>query len=356
MKETNLNININRDDSSINDFLIIFESMKVRPSRVIIHERFSGKEFNNIIKKYFSGEDLEQNFLTEYLPSDDEYIINEKILRQVSEDIWISYVEINKQSEDFIVNEVCIYYRSLEQQKKFENLVIDLSDCIIDYEDDTLNKINTLCISNSTIELDPIFIPEELNENIENKYSDSSLRKIDKLIKKIKKNEKGLTIFSGESGIGKTNACKYVASKVDRMSIFIPNNMIDHTINNPDFKTFLKRFDKTLIVIDDCEFLYNSYNKNNLFTNNILQLIDGFHSDSMKIHFLLVFNVDFEEIDENLIECNNLIESIEFDFLDSEKANELCKTLNINKKFKEDVKLIDIFSQYKKRSKQKLGL
>ncbi len=356
MKKTNLNININRDDSSINDFLIIFESMKVRPSRVIIHERFSGKEFNDILKKHFLGEDLEQNFLTEYLPSDDEYIINEKVLKQVSDEIWISYVEINKQSEDFIVNEVCIYYKDLEQQQKFENLIADLSNCIIDYQDDTLNKINTVCISNNTVELDPIFIPEELNENIENKYSDSTLKKLDKLVKKIKKNEKGLTIFSGENGLGKTNACKYISSKVDRMSIFIPNNMIDHTINNPDFKTFLKRFDKTLIIIDDCEFLYNSYNKNNTFTNNILQLIDGFHSDSIRVHFLLTFNIEEDEIDENLLNCNNLIDSIEFDLIDSEKANELCKSLNINKKFKEDTRLIDIFSQYKKDSKQKIGL
>ena len=126
MKKINLNININSDDSNINDFLIVFESMKVRPSRVIIHERFSGKEFNDILKNNFSSENLEKNFLTEYLPSDDQYIINEKVLRRVSDDIWISYVEINKQSDDFIVNEVCIYYKDLELQKKFENLILDL--------------------------------------------------------------------------------------------------------------------------------------------------------------------------------------------------------------------------------------
>ena len=71
-----MNININRDDSGINDFLIIFDSMKSRPSRVILHDRFSGKEFNDIIESFISSENLEKNFLTEYIPSDDDYIIN----------------------------------------------------------------------------------------------------------------------------------------------------------------------------------------------------------------------------------------------------------------------------------------
>ena len=350
-----MNININRDDSGINDFLIIFDSMKSRPSRVILHDRFSGKEFNDIIESFISSKKLEKNFLTEYIPSDDDYIINEKVLLQIDENIWISYLVINKQSEDYIINEVCFYYKSVEQQDHVEKMVVQITECIVDYEDES-NKINTLSMnSDNLIDLEPLIISEIDTENM---YSDAVIKKIDKLVKVIKKDSKGLSIFTGEKGLGKTNMCKYVASKVDKMSIFIPNNMIDHTVNSPDFKRFLSRFEKTLIIIDDCEFLYNPvFGRMNHFTNSILQLVDGFMSEHLNTHFLLVFNTTEEELDENLLDCNNLIDVVEFDMLSSEMATELSKSLGINKKHKNETRLLDVVNSKKKNNiKEDIGL
>jgi len=350
-----MNININRDDSGINDFLIIFDSMKSRPSRVILHDRFSGKEFNDIIESFISSEILEKNFLTEYIPSDDNYIINEKVLLQIDENIWISYLVMNKQSEDYIINEVCFYYRSVEQQDHIEKMVVQMTECIVDYEDES-NKINTLSMnSDNLIDLEPLLISEIDTENM---YSDVVIKKIDKLVKVIKKDSKGLSIFIGEKGLGKTNMCKYVASKVDKMSIFIPNNMIEQTVNSPDFKRFLSRFEKTLVIIDDCEFLYNPvFGRMNHFTNSILQLVDGFMSEHLNTHFLLVFNTTEEELDENLLDCNNLIDVVEFDMLSSEMATELSKSLGINKKHKNETRLLDVVNSKKKNNiKEEIGL
>ena len=350
-----MNININRDDSGINDFLIIFDSMKSRPSRVILHDRFSGKEFNDIIESFISSENLEKNFLTEYIPSDDDYIINEKVLLQIDENIWISYLVINKQSEDYIINEVCFYYKNVEQQDHVEKMVVQITECIVDYEDES-NKINTLSMnSDNLIDLEPLIISEIDTENM---YSDAVIKKIDKLVKVIKKDSKGLSIFTGEKGLGKTNMCKYVASKVDKMSIFIPNNMIEQTVNSPDFKRFLSRFEKTLIIIDDCEFLYNPvFGRMNHFTNSILQLVDGFMSEHLNTHFLLVFNTTEEELDENLLDCNNLIDVVEFDMLSSEMATELSKSLGINKKHKNETRLLDVVNSKKKNNiKEDIGL
>jgi len=350
-----MNININRDDSGINDFLIIFDSMKSRPSRVILHDRFSGKEFNDIIESFISSENLEKNFLTEYIPSDDNYIINEKVLLQIDENIWISYLVMNKQSEDYIINEVCFYYKSIDQQDQVEKMVVQITECIVDYEDES-NKINTLSMnSDNLIDLEPLIIGEIDTENM---YSDAVIKKIDKLVKVIKKDSKGLSIFTGEKGLGKTNMCKYVASKVDKMSIFIPNNMIEQTVNSPDFKRFLSRFEKTLVIVDDCEFLYNPvFGRMNHFTNSILQLVDGFMSEHLNTHFLLVFNTTEEELDENLLDCNNLIDVIEFDMLSSEMATELSKSLGINKKHKNETRLLDVVNSKKKNNiKEDIGL
>ena len=234
-------------------------------------------------------------------------------------------------------------------------MVVQITECIVDYEDES-NKINTLSMnSDNLIDLEPLIISEIDTENM---YSDAVIKKIDKLVKVIKKDSKGLSIFTGEKGLGKTNMCKYVASKVDKMSIFIPNNMIEQTVNSPDFKRFLSRFEKTLIIIDDCEFLYNPvFGRMNHFTNSILQLVDGFMSEHLNTHFLLVFNTTEEELDENLLDCNNLIDVVEFDMLSSEMATELSKSLGINKKHKNETRLLDVVNSKKKNNiKEDIGL
>jgi hypothetical protein len=110
-----MNININREDSNINDFLIIFDQMETRPNRVIIHDSFAGQTFEEIIKKNIKGENLSSNYVTEFIPSDDDYVINKKVLIQLEKDLWISYIEINSQSESFLVNDVCVFYKDETQ-------------------------------------------------------------------------------------------------------------------------------------------------------------------------------------------------------------------------------------------------
>ena len=351
-----MNININKEDSSINDFLLIFDGMKQRPNRLVIHDTLSGKEFNEIIQKNIISEKMDSNFLTEFLPSDDDYIINRKVLRQLNDDLWISYVEINKNSESFLVNEVCFYYKDVKQEKELDEIFLEISECVVDYDDDNIDKVNTLYLSNNLLELEPLIINQEIE--IDNMYTSKIIKEVDKLVKTIKKKNKGLSIFTGEKGLGKTNMCKYLASKVDRMSIFIPNNMVEQTINNPEFRNFIKKYDKCLLIVDDCEFLYNPvYGKMNYFTNNILQLIDGFISDHLNLQVLLVFNDIEENLDENLLDCNNLLNIIEFELLDAETATDLSKSVGNNKKFKEESRLIDVFNSKKNKNKKgDLGL
>jgi hypothetical protein len=351
-----MNININKEDSAINDFLLIFDGFKQRPNRLVIHDTLSGKEFDEIIQKNIVSEKMDSNFLTEFLPSDDDYVVNRKVLKQLNDHLWISYVEINKNSENFLVNEVCFYYKDSQQEKDIDIIFLEISECVVDYEDNKIDKVNTLYLSGNNLELEPVSINQEIE--IDNMYSTKVVKDVEKLIKLIKKKNKGLSILTGERGLGKTNMCKYISSKVDRMSIFIPNNMIEHTINNPEFRSFIKTHDKCLLIIDDCEFLYNPvYGKMNYFTNNILQLVDGFISDHLNLQVLLVFNDDEEYLDENLLECNNLLNVIDFELLDSDTATELSKSIGDNKKFKDETKLVDVFNFKKdKNIKGNIGL
>lgn len=350
----NLNLNLTKDDSNINDYLITYHNMGSNPNRTIIHDRFSGIDFVNFIESF--SKDSNKNLFTEYLPIDDSYVINERVLRKIDDDIWISYVGLNKESDLYMISDVCIYYK-VDDDVRIPEIISSITSFTVDYEEVSSNKINTLILDHTTnsLEVVPISIDEKIE--IESMYSSKTIKKVEKLIKSIKKSNKGLSVFTGDRGTGKTNIAKYVASKIDRISIFIPNNMLEQTINNSDFVNFIKRFDKTLIIIDDCEFLYNPvYGKMNYFTNNILQLVDGFMSDHLNIQVLLIFNDNKDNIDENIIECNSIIEILEFEEIESDIATELSRKVGIGKKYKNSAKLVDVFKDKKTDNKNDIGL
>ena len=139
------------------------------------------------------------------------------------------------------------------------------------------------------------------------------------------------------------------------MSIYIPINLIEQSINNPEFINFIKKYESCLLIVDDCEFLY-SFGKNNFFSSNIIQLIDGFFSDELNLQIILLFNSCKEEIDNCLLDSNNIIDVIEFDLLDSKTATDLSESIGKDRKFKDDVKLIEVLNNKKKTKKEGIGL
>lgn len=343
-------INIGDDNYELNDFLIIFEKFGQRPNKIIIHDTFDGMAFESIINA------KSETKLTEYIPSDDDYFINQKNLTKINDNIYCSFVVIDKQSENYLINDVIFFYKEESDETLIDEIIKSICNCVIDYDNNTINKFNTLTLTSNSIELDPISVDLESIE-IEGRYNEDIIRKAEKIQKKIKKSNKGLTILCGDRGVGKTTLAKYICSKIDRMTIFIPNTMVDLTINGPDFKNFIKKFEKVLIVIDDCEYFSSSpISKINPFTNNILQLVDGFLSDNLNLQVVLLFNEIEDDIDEELLDSNSLIDVLEIESLDSDIATELSKNLGYNKKYKEEVRLIEVIQNKKLDKIEKIGL
>lgn len=343
-------ISIHDDNSELNDFLILFDKFQQRPNKVIIHDTFAGNNFLEIINS--------QNFskVQELIPIEDDYLINEKNLVQINQNIYCSFVIIDKNSNNSLVNDVIFYYRNQSDESEIETIISKISECVIDYEEDTFNKFNTISISPNSFELDPFYL--ETDEiQIQGRYNKEVIKSVEKLQKKIKKTNRGLSIICGQRGVGKTLLTQYLCSKIDRLTIFIPNNMVDLTINNPEFKAFLKKFEKLLIVIDDCEFLTNNQLlKINQFTNNILQLTEGFLSNFFNIQIILLFNSTTDEIDENLLQSNSLLDTIEIDKLETKVANQLSKELKFNKNYQTPTKLIDVILNKNQVKTDKIGL
>jgi hypothetical protein len=64
---------------------------------------------------------------------------------------------------------------------------------------------------------------------------------------------------------------------------------------------------------------------------------------------------DEDEIDPSLLECNNLIEVVEFETLSEEESNDLAKHIGSNKKYKNKNKVIDIIKKRSNNEEVEIG-
>ena len=143
-------INISNDNYELNDFLIIFEKFGQRPNKIIIHDTFDGLKFESTLKSQI------ENKLTEYVPSDDDYFISQKNLTKVNDNIYCSFVIIDKQSENYLVNDVIFFYKEESDEVLIDEIIKSICNCVIDYDNDSFNKFNTLSLTTNSIEIDPV--------------------------------------------------------------------------------------------------------------------------------------------------------------------------------------------------------
>jgi hypothetical protein len=354
-KNNTLKLNVSKDDSDINDFLYCWDKFGDRPNKITIYSSFTKNGFNTIISEYSEY----KNSLIQLIPAEDFDIINDKSIIKINDNIFLSYNILDRESENSFIHEVIFLYKSEEDLTKVNEITEKLGKYNIELEEgEDSYKLNTIFISQNGIEIEPID-KLELDDSIELFYSQDTFKSINKLTKTLKKSNKGLTVLYGERGMGKTSIINYICDKLDRMVIYIPNNMLELTLNSPEFRTFLKKYPKPIVVLDDCEMIFNElFSKSNIYVNNILQMVDGLLADSIELSIITIFNVDDEsEIDHVLLECNSLIDVIEFEFLNQEESNDLAKHLNSKKKYKNKNKLVDIIKNNNiSKSYKKIGL
>ena len=350
-----ISINISKEDDD-NNFLYCWDKFGDRPNKIKIYQNYSKNDFNEVIDKYT----IEKSFSSEVIPADEFDVINDIYFIKVCETIYISYILLDRESDSSFIHEISFYFKSYQDDSKLVDEITNaLIDCQIDFEDDddSISKLNTIYIAPTGLEIEPIS-KIKLDDNIELFYNEETLKSINKLCKVIKKSDKGLSIFYGARGTGKTSIISYITDKLDRIVIYIPNSLLEATINNSDFRNFLRKYHKPIIIIDDAEMIFNEmFTKSNIYVNNLLQMVEGLLSDSIQVNIITIFNVeDEEEVDHTLLECNSLLDSIEFQFLNEEEATDLSKHLNHNKKYKNKTRLIDIIKKTNTKEYKKIGL
>lgn len=346
MKPNKINLNINKDDHNLNDYLFIWSETGVRPSKTLIHGYFNKDKFSEFLEK---SNITQITTFTDVIPTQDVSVINEKVFSSIEENIFLTYTFLDKNYEESIVAEVAIFYTTPNNQRVVEIVEQLKSFSIVETTEEENevkpSKSNILSLSTNGFELDKVKVDRNFDD-IEYYYENQVFKKIKKLSKKINNNDKGLSIMVGGRGCGKTTSISYIISKCTKTTIFIPCNLIDNTINNPDFRNFLKQNPNSILVIDDADLYFSQmYSKSTFFTNNLLQLIDGLYSDSLNLNIILSMNCELVEIDKTLLQSNNIIDIIEYSKLSSAKVEELCDFLGKKIKVKGEFKLVDVLKE-----------
>jgi|GEM_PF-4516178 len=336
----------NSTDESLNDFLYVSKNLGTLPSKTILYDVYNSKD----ILEYISPINIGEVHTTEIISEIDEEdkkikIIHERKLIKIGERIFINFIVFNKHNEEeTYIKDITLFYCGNFTEfslgpdkliKKLSDLIDELNKFVIEEEleeDELEDSSNIFGVVNiqGNLALQKIDNLSILDKNIKKYYNSDVYKDTKSIFKEIKKSNKGLSIFFGERGTGKTTLISNFLTKSEKRAIWIPISLIEQIMFS-DFNNFLLSNKDSIIVIDDSEnFFTNSNQKSGIHTNCLIQLIDGYFSDTLNLNIILILNTDESSIDENLFNCNNLIGYVEFGDLDDSKIEKLKEELDID--------------------------
>jgi hypothetical protein len=183
----------------------------------------------------------------------------------------------------------------------------------------------------------------------------------DKLINRLLNEQKGLTLFHGDPGTGKTTFIRHLIKKIklnDKYNniLYFPPTMVG-SITEPGFINFISEWvsdskGKNYLLIEDAEPLLESRNQSrNIGITNLLNLTDGILNDVLSIQIIATFNTNLKNVDVALLRPERLLARKEFKFLSEDKGKKLAEKIGVKVDLiKGEMSLADIYSM-KKESK-----
>lgn len=140
---------------------------------------------------------------------------------------------------------------------------------------------------------------------------------------------KGVVLFHGIAGSGKTNYIKWLTSQIpNKKFIFVPTTMIG-SLTDPAFISLLIGNKNSVLVLEDCENYIaerTAFNSNTDVVSSILNIADGMLSDVLECQLICTFNSDISKIDSALLRKGRLIAEYKFKELTVEKCNKYLQS------------------------------
>jgi len=159
-------------------------------------------------------------------------------------------------------------------------------------------------------------------------------------------NDKGIVLFHGDPGTGKTSYIKYLTRLIkDKEILFIPPSMAE-SLSEPSIIPFLMEHKNSILIIEDAEKVISDreFNGSSAGVSNILNITDGILGDCLNIQIVATFNMKKEKIDQALLRKGRLICEHKFEPLNVEDSNKLLKHLGKKKTIDKPTTLADIYN------------
>jgi hypothetical protein len=173
---------------------------------------------------------------------------------------------------------------------------------------------------------------------------DASLRK------KMLSQPKGIVLFHGPPGNGKSFYIKNLIVQLvkgKKRIVLIPKNTIDQ-LDSPSFTDFLLdslSSSETVFIIEDAEALLSSREGgNNPILSTLLNMSDGILNDIFNVQILCTFNTDLENIDKAVLRKKRLISNKLFADLSKENAQRLINHLKVDFVAKDSMSVAEIYA------------
>lgn len=174
--------------------------------------------------------------------------------------------------------------------------------------------------------------PIHLNEH----YGEGFVSFYDNLLDRINSEKKGLILFHGEPGTGKTQFIRMLLDKLTthNKSILYAPPSLSAQLTEPHMIEFISDWvmeeeRDCILLIEDAEPLLETRNMDGRSTgiSNLLNITDGILNDMLGLMVIATFNTDIGKIDSALLRPQRLIARKEFGKLSFEQGEALSKAL-----------------------------
>lgn len=234
----------------------------------------------------------------------------------------------NQIFEDGLFKVSYVYYENTNPKTK-KNMDILFSEYIEKYISKD-SKVSILLKTVSGLELKTHTI-KPYRIDFDTMYNDDFLEVHNRVKNSLTHESKGVVLFHGIAGSGKTNYIKWLTSQIpNKKFVFVPTSMIA-SLTDPTFIGMLVENRNSVLVLEDCENYIaerTAFNSNTDVVSSILNIADGMLSDILECQLICTFNSDISKIDTALLRKGRLIAEYKFKELSVEKCNQYLESVN----------------------------
>jgi DNA replication protein DnaC len=240
-------------------------------------------------------------------------------------------------------NDAQVYYSDNVKKTELKKVLEIVESCFMPREAEKREIFLLMQDKDSKLDFFPMQI-QNTEVNLEYYYNDDFLSFSETLVKRLNEDEKGLVIFYGKPGTGKTTYIRYLSAHVKKQKLFVPASLI-HKIGSAEFLSLLKDYKNSLLILEDADAILRRRNSDEeQVISNLLNLADGMLSEFYHVQIICTFSKEINQVDPGMIRKGRLLASYNFMELSKEKTALLFNYLGYKEVPDHEMTLADVLN------------